>query len=205
MASKHRELNEFEFLKAKVAEEAAQVGESEEFDESEEIDDSEYVDESLKARRRAYIEYQNARKKKLKTLGEHQIQVRLDDETYERLCDLSEVLGYRRPKDRMRNLVEMYSTIFKYLLRTSDESFGYKPSTSRSIKILGIYKYVDHLKNEQQLPKDAILAELKKKGEKIPISKIGSKQVLSGNEKFLERFFDKNKILKLLKEMDGEI
>ncbi|WHP80369.1 hypothetical protein MQ089_00170 [Edwardsiella anguillarum] len=96
MASKHRELNEFEFLIAKVAEEAAQVGESDEFDESKEIDDSEEVDEALKARRKANIQYQNARKRKLKKLGEHQIQIRLDDETFQRLCDLCEATGNRR-------------------------------------------------------------------------------------------------------------
>ena len=104
----------------------------------------------------------------------------------------------------MHNLVEMYSAIFKYLLRTSDESFGYSPTTNRSIKTLGVYKYVDHLSNEKKLPKDVILAELKNRGTKIHLNKIGEKRGLSGNKKFLERFFDKNKIFKLLKTMDDE-
>ncbi|WP_254304445.1 hypothetical protein [Citrobacter freundii] len=104
-----------------------------------------------------------------------------------KLSDLCEVLGYKRPKPQMHNLVEMYSAIFKYLLRTSDESFGYSPTTSRSIKTLGVYKYVDHLSNEKNWPKDAVLAELKNKGTKIYINKIGEKRGLSGNEKFLER------------------
>lgn len=115
------------------------------------------------------------------------------------------MLGYKRPKPQMHNLVEMYSAIFKYLLRTSDESFGYSPTTSRSIKTLGVYKYVDHLSNEKKWSKEAILAELKNKETKIYIDKIGKKRGLSGNEKFLERFFDKNKILKLLTAMDDEV
>ncbi|MDC0724815.1 hypothetical protein POH93_05380 [Phytobacter diazotrophicus] len=187
MALKHREFDELDV--------------SDDFD----FDDAEEVDDDKAVRREANVAYQNTRKKQLKKLGEHHIQIRLDDETFERLCDLCEVLGYRRPKPKMHNLIEMYSAIFKYLLRTSDESFGYNPTTSRSIKILGVYKYVDHLSNEQQLSKDVILAELKNKGTKIPIKKIGVKRGLSGNEKFLERFFDKNKIFKLLKAMDDEV
>ncbi|EHO4313589.1 hypothetical protein KK578_004425, partial [Salmonella enterica] len=69
----------------------------------------------------------------------------------------------------------------------------------------GVYKYVDHLSNEKKWSKEAILAELKNKETKIYIDKIGKKRGLSGNEKFLERFFDKNKILKLLTAMDDEV
>ena len=203
MVLKHRELNELDELF--VPKKPKAVDETEEFDESEEIDDSEEVDESLKARRKAYIEYQNTRKKQLEKIGKNHIQIRVDDESFEKLSDLCEVLGYKRPKPQMHNLVEMYSEIFKYLLRTSDESFGYSPTTNRSIKTLGAYKYVDHLSNEKNWPKDAILAELKNKGTKIYINKIGEKRGLSGNEKFLERFFDKNKILKLLKALDDEV
>ncbi|EAY5144079.1 hypothetical protein DU121_01200 [Salmonella enterica subsp. salamae] len=174
-------------------------------DDEEKDGGSKGIDESLKARRKANIEYQNTRKKQLEKIGRNHIQLRLDDESFEKLSDLCEVLGYKRPKPQMHNLVEMYSAIFKCLLRTSDESFGYSPTTSRSIKTLGVYKYVDHLSNEKNWSKDAILAELKNKGTKIYINKIGEKRGLSGNEKFLERFFDKNKILKLLTEMDDAV
>ena len=200
MALKHIKLSEldepFEF---KTDDEV------EDFEDEKKDGGSKGIDESLKARRKANIEYQNTRKKQLEKIGRNHIQLRLDDETFEKLSDLCEVLGYKRPKPQMRNLIEMYSEIFKYLLRTSDESFGYNPTTSRSIKILGVYKYVDHLSNEQQLSKDVILEKLKNKGTKIPIKKIGVKRGLSGNEKFLERFFDKNKIFKLLKAMDDEV
>ena len=188
MALKHIKLSElddpFEF---KTDDEV------EDFEDEEKDGGSKGIDESLKARRKANIEYQNTRKK------------RLDDESFEKLSDLCEVLGYKRPKPQMHNLVEMYSAIFKYLLRTSDESFGYFPTNSRSIKTLGVYKYVDHLSNEKKWSKEAILAELKNKETKIYIDKIGKKRGLSGNEKFLERFFDKNKILKLLTAMDDEV
>ncbi|WGL83530.1 hypothetical protein [Enterobacter cloacae] len=205
MALKHRELNEldgFELLIAKAVEEAAEVDESEVFDESEEIDDSEGLDEDLKARRKANIQYQNARKEKLKKLGEHQIQIRLDDENFQRLCDLCEVLGYRKPKKGMYNLVETYSAIFKYLLRTSEENFEYIPSTKRSIKILSIYKYVDHLRNEQQLTKDIIISELRKKNAKIPVRKSGNGTIIFGKGEFLERYFDKVEVIRALKIAD---
>lgn len=200
MALKHIKLSElddpFEF---KTDDEV------EDFEDEEKDGGSKGIDESLKARRKANIEYQNTRKKQLEKIGRKHIQLRLDDESFEKLSDLCEVLGYKRPKPQMHNLVEMYSAIFKYLLRTSDESFGYSPTTSRSIKTLGVYKYVDHLSNEKKWSKEAILAELKNKETKIYIDKIGKKRGLSGNEKFLERFFDKNKILKLLTAMDDEV
>ncbi|HAN4732761.1 TPA: hypothetical protein IFD55_001911 [Escherichia coli] len=200
MALKHIKLSElddpFEF---KTDDEV------EDFEDEEKDGGSKGIDESLKARRKANIEYQNTRKKQLEKIGRNHIQLRLDDESFEKLSDLCEVLGYKRPKPQMHNLVEMYSEIFKYLLRTSDESFGYSPTNSRSIKTLGVYKYVDHLSNEKKWSKEAILAELKNKETKIYIDKIGKKRGLSGNEKFLERFFDKNKILKLLTAMDDEV
>lgn len=205
MALKHRELNEldeldgFELLIAKAVGEAAEVDESEEFDEPEEVDDSEELDEDLKARRKANIQYQNTRKKKLKELGEHQIQIRLDDETFQRLCDLCEVLGYRKPKKGMYNLVETYSAIFKYLLRTSEENFEYIPSTQQSINILSIYKYVDHLKNEQQLPKDIIISELRKKNAKIPVRKADNGIIIFGKGKCLEQYFDKDEVIRVLR------
>lgn len=200
MALKHIKLSElddpFEF---KTDDEV------EDFEDEEKDGGSKGIDESLKARRKANIEYQNTRKKQLEKIGRNHIQLRLDDESFEKLSDLCEVLGYKRPKPQMHNLVEMYSAIFKYLLRTSDESFGYFSTNSRSIKTLGVYKYVDHLSNEKKWSKEAILAELKNKETKIYIDKIGKKRGLSGNEKFLERFFDKNKILKLLTAMDDEV
>jgi len=109
MVLKHRELNELDELF--VPKKPKTVDETEEFDESEEIDDSEEVDESLKARRKAYIEYQNTRKKQLEKIGKNHIQIRVDDESFEKLSDLCEVLGYKRPKPQMHNLVEMYSEI----------------------------------------------------------------------------------------------
>ena len=208
MTSKHRELNELdeldelELLIAKTVEEVAEVGESGEFDESEEIDDSEDLDEVLKARRKANIQYQNARKKKLKKLGEHQIQIRLDEENFQRLCDLCEMLGYRKPKKGMYNLVETYSAIFKYLLRTSEENFEYIPSTQRSTKILSTYKYVDHLRNEQQLPKDIIISELHKKNAKIPVRKAVNGAIIFGKGEYLKRYFDKVEVIRALRIAD---
>lgn len=197
MVFKHRELSEldepFEFK---------MVDEVEDFDDEEKADGSEGIDESLKARRKANIKYQNTRKGQLQKVGGHQIQIRLDDETFQKLCNLCNVLGYKTPKKGMRNLVELYSTIFKYLLRTSEENFEYIPNNKQSIKILSIYKYVDHLKHEQQLPKDVIISELEKRNIKIPVQKINNSAMVFVKGGFLEQYFDKNKVIKVLKMID---
>ncbi|WP_037035561.1 hypothetical protein [Rahnella sp. WP5] len=193
MALKHRELDELD-----------ELDESDGNDEFE-FDEIEELDEATKVRRKTNIAYQNVRKKQLKKIGKHHIQIRLDDETFEKLCDLCEVLGYKRPKPKMHNLIEMYSAIFKYLLRTSDENFEYSPNTKKSIKILGIYKYVDHLRYEQQLAKDVIISELQRKDVKIPVGKVDNKSVVSGKDKFLEQYFDKDKIIRVLKMVDDKI
>jgi hypothetical protein len=200
MVLKHRELSEldepFEFEK---------VDEVEDFDDEEKADGSEGIDESLKARRKANITYQNTRKEQLKKIGEHQIQIRLDDEAFEKLSNLCEVLGYKRPKPKMHNLIEMYSTIFKYLLRTSDEGFEYNPKTKQSIKTLETYRYVDHLRYEQGLSKGAIISNLQNDSVKISLGKIDDKSLLSGKGKFLEQYFDKDKIISVLKMIDGKV
>lgn len=186
MALKHREFDELDV--------------NDDFD----FDDTEEVDEDKAVRREANVAYQNTRKKQLKKLGKHHIQIRLDDETFERLCDLCEVLGYRRPKPKMHNLIEMYSAIFKYLLRTSEKHFEYIPKTKRSIKILGIYKYVDHLRYEQNSTKDAIISKLQKKNIKIPLGKTSNTLITSGKEKFLEKYFDEDKVITVLKMVDDK-
>ena len=197
MGLKHRELSEldepFEF----------ETGdEVEDFDDEEKANGSECIDESLIARRKANITYQNTRKEQLKKVGEHQIQIRLDDETFHKLCNLCNVLGYKTPEKGMRNLVELYSTIFKYLLRTNEEDFEYIPKNKQSIKILNIYKYVDHLKHEKQLPKDVIISELEKKNIKIPVQKINSSAITYLKGGFLEQYFYKDKVIKVLKMVD---
>ncbi|EIY6649382.1 hypothetical protein MNG63_003313 [Salmonella enterica] len=197
MVLKHRELNEldepFEFK---------MVDEVEDFDDEEKANGSEDIDESLKARRKANITYQNTRKEQLKKVGEHQIQIRLDDETFQKLCDLCNMLGYKTPKKGMRNLVELYSTIFKYLLRTNEEGFEYIPKKEQSIKILNIYKYVDHLKHEKQFPKDVIISELEKRNIKIPVQKVNNSAIVFLKGGFLNQYFDKDKVIKVLKMVD---
>ncbi|MGQ6052061.1 hypothetical protein ACUNHQ_21790 [Serratia sp. IR-2025] len=110
---------ELGFFRAMEAEKLDGVDISEDFDFSE----LEELDEAIKTRRIANIVYQNARKKRLEKLGKNEIKIRLDDDTFKKLCDLCEVLGYRRPKTQMRNLIEIYSEVFKYLLRTSEDNF----------------------------------------------------------------------------------
>ncbi|HFE7540613.1 TPA: hypothetical protein ACGADT_005702 [Salmonella enterica subsp. enterica serovar Newport] len=173
-------------------------------DESEdfEFEESEEIDEAIKARRSANIVYQNARKKRLEKLGKNEIKIRLDDETFKKLCDLCEVLGYSRPKTQMRNLIEMYSEVFKYLLRTSEDNFEYIPKTNRAIKTLKTYKYVDHLKNEKNLDRKSIISRLQEKNVKIPTRRDGDRLKVSGNSERLEKYFHKNEIVKALKLVD---
>ncbi|MFJ5485296.1 hypothetical protein [Pectobacterium actinidiae] len=200
MVLKHIKLSELdESLEFKMDDEV------EDFEDEEKDDQSKGADESEKARRKAYIEYQNTRKKKLEKIGKHHIQIRLDVETFEKLSDLCEVLGYTRPKPFMNNLIEMYSAIFKYLLRTSEESFEYNPKKKLSIEKMKIYKYVDHLRYEQKLSKDDIISNLQKKDIKIPLGKTTDNRItFSGKENFLERFFEKDKIIKVLKMIDDK-
>lgn len=198
MVLKHIKLNELdESLEFKTDDEV------EDFEDEEKDDRSKGVDEAKKARRKAYIEYQNTRKKNLENIGKHHIQIRLDVETFEKLSDLCEMLGYTRPKPRMHNLIEMYSAIFKYLLRTSEESFEYNPKKKLSIEKMKTYKYVDHLRHEQQLSKDDIISNLQKKDVKMALRKATDNRIaFSGKENFLERFFEKDKIIKVLKMID---
>ncbi|EMZ4245374.1 hypothetical protein ABDM08_003369, partial [Salmonella enterica] len=100
----------------------------------------------LAHRREKYIEYQNRRKKKLDNLGDKKLSIRLDDSHYDKLIELCEILGYRRPEKGKYNLIETYSGVMKYLLRVSGHVTTYKPKTEGSQKLLHLHQLVSHLK-----------------------------------------------------------
>ncbi|HIE0192108.1 TPA: hypothetical protein ACXI8I_003345 [Serratia marcescens] len=126
----------------------------------------------LAHRREKYIEYQNRRKEKLDKLGGKKLSIRLDEYHYDKLIELCEILGYRRPAKGKYNLIETYSGVMKYLLRISDSVTKYIPKTEGSQELLHLHLLVSHLKHELNLSDQDILKELKNKGIKTPLSSL---------------------------------
>ncbi|MDY4379335.1 hypothetical protein SOV92_16150 [Pectobacterium brasiliense] len=88
-------------------------------------------------RRRRDAEYQRVRRNKLKDLGEHSLIIQVSNDDYNKLADLCEALSYPRPEEKKRNLVEIYSKVFSYLINQIDKeiikqdkgAISNKPST----------------------------------------------------------------------------
>jgi|GEM_PF-2925115 len=171
----------------------------------------------LAHRREKYIEYQNRRKKKLDNLGDKKLSIRLDDSHYDKLIELCEILGYRRPEKGKYNLIETYSGVMKYLLRVSGHVTTYKPKTDDSQKLLHLHQLVSHLKHEQNLSYKEILDELNNKDIQTPLSPLGNtvKQVKHDElrtltskvnkfeiKKFVEELLCEEKIVEKMVEMD---
>lgn len=157
----------------------------------------------LAHRREKYIEYQNRRKEKLDKLGGKKLSIRLDDSHYDKLKELCEILGYRRPEKAKYNLIETYSGVMKYLLRVSDHVTTYKPKTERSQKLLHLHQLVSHLKHELNLSNKEILDELNNKGIQTPLSPLGNtvKQVKYAELRILTSKVNKLEINKFVEDL----
>lgn len=171
----------------------------------------------LAYRREKYIEYQNRRKEKLDKLGDKKLSIRLDDFHYDKLIELCETLGYRRPEKGKYNLIETYSGVMKYLLRVSGHVTTYKPKTENSQKLLHLHQLVSHLKHELNLSNKEILDELNNKGIQTPLSPLRNavKQVKYAElrtltskvnkleiNKFVEDLLCEEKVVEKMIEMD---
>jgi hypothetical protein len=132
-------------------------------------------------RRGKNIEYQNRRKEKLNELGEYKLSIRLDNPHYEKLSDLCEVLGYRRPKRGKYNLIETYSEVIKYLLRVSDDLIEYEPKSDEAKELLQLHKLVNHLKHDKNYSDENVLSELRSKGIQTPLSPLNNTVIKSRN------------------------
>jgi len=174
----------------------------------------------LAHRREKYIEYQNRRKEKLDKLGDKKLSIRLDDSHYDKLIELCETLGYRRPEKGKYNLIETYSGVMKYLLRISDSITKYIPKTEGSQELLHLHQLTGHLKHELDLNNEEILNELKNNGVQIPLSPLGNtvKQVKHDElralnskvtkfeiDKFVEDLLCEEKVVEKMIEMDKKI
>lgn len=157
----------------------------------------------LAHRREKYIEYQNRRKEKLDILGDKKLSIRLDDSHYDKLKELCEILGYRRPETGKYNLIETYSGVMKYLLRVSGHVTTYKPKTENSQKLLHLHQLVSHLKYEMDLSYKEILDELSNKGIQAPLSPLGNtvKQVKYAELRTLTNEVNKIEINKFVEDL----
>ncbi len=168
-------------------------------------------------RREKYIEYQNRRKEKLDKLGEYKLSLRLERSDYDKLADLCENLGYRRPVSGKYNLVETYSEVMKYLLRISESLISYQPKSEEAIGLLHLHQFVTHLKHDKNSDDENILQELKTRGVKIPLSSLRNevKETISDelqpldnkvtsydHEKFIEYLLSEKLVVKKIMEID---
>lgn len=171
----------------------------------------------LAYRREKYIEYQNRRKEKLDKIGDKKLSIRLDDFHYDKLIELCETLGYRRPEKGKYNLIETYSGVMKYLLRISDSITKYIPKTEDSQELLHLHLLVSHLKHDLNLSYKEILDALNNKGILTPLSPLGNtvKQVKYNElralnskvtefeiDKFVEDILCEEKVVEKMIEMD---
>lgn len=174
-------------------------------------------DAELAHRREKYIEYQNRRKEKLDKLGDKKLSIRLDDFHYDKLIELCETLGYRRPKKGKYNLIETYSGVMKYLLRISDSITKYIPKTEDSQELLHLHLLVSHLKYGLNLSDADIVKELKNKGIKTPLSSLentvksvkrdelrslDNKTIRRDIYKFVEDLLNLEKVVQEMMELD---
>lgn len=171
----------------------------------------------LAYRREKYIEYQNRRKEKLDKIGDKKLSIRLDDFHYDKLIELCETLGYRRPEKGKYNLIETYSGVMKYLLRISDSITKYIPKTEDSQELLHLHLLVSHLKYGLNLSDEDIVKEFKNKGIKTPLSSLentvksvkrdelrslDNKTIRRDIYKFVEDLLNLEKVVQEMMELD---
>jgi len=158
----------------------------------------------LAVRRKRDVEYQNKRKEKLEKLGEHSITIRLNNEDYEALSDICEILGYQRPEAKKRNLIESYSASLVHLLRIERESSIYKPKSRIAKKFYRLYKIVNHLKHDKNYTDNEIITKMTSDKMLTPLSVMNGGEIFSWNEKALKRVLVKEKVIETLKQLDGD-
>ncbi|EHD19600.1 MULTISPECIES: hypothetical protein [Brenneria] len=161
------------------------------------------VDE-VTARKQRNNDYQNRRKKRLEELGEHKISIRLDSASYEKLADLCESLGHRRPKSQMRNLIESYSSALVYLLRIEKIQQLYEPQSQASKELYYLYKTVDHLKNDIGLSDSQIIKSLKKRDVRTPLAIFLGNEGRNWKKTHIKRLLNNDLILRWLSILDED-
>lgn len=161
-------------------------------------------EDELATRRQKNIEYQNLRKERLEELGEHKISIRLNKSDYEKLADLCESLGHRRPYSQMRNLIENYSSALVYLLRIENERQLYKPQSQAAKELYQLYKVVDHLKNDKRLTDSQIVEYLRQQGIRTPLSIFVDNEGVNWKKKHIKELLNERKLINRLSILDQD-
>lgn len=161
-------------------------------------------EDELAAQRQKNIEYQNIRKERLEELGEYKISIRLNGADYEKLAELCEIIGYRRPQPGMRNLIETLSGAMKYLIREEKDSKLYQPKSPAAKELYNLYKAVSHLKYDLGLEDKKIMKKLNEENVRTPINIVADRDGGYWKVKSITRLLDKKILMKRLSELDSE-
>ncbi|GKW29608.1 hypothetical protein AB6D34_12610 [Pectobacterium brasiliense] len=160
--------------------------------------------DEVAARKQRDKDYQNRRKERLKELGEKKISIRLDSADYEKLSDLCESLGYRRPKPQMHNLIENYSSVLVYLLRIENMRQLYDPQSQAAKELYHLYKTVDHLKNDIGLSDSQIVEHFREGNIRTPLSTFVGNERTNWKKRHIKNLLNKDILLERLSILDED-
>lgn len=158
----------------------------------------------LTARRKRDVEYQNKRKEKLEKLGKHSITIRLDDDAYKSFSDICEILGYQRPEEKKRNLIETYSASLIHLLRIEREASIYRPKSRAAKKFYRLYKIVNHLKQDKSYSNDQIIKKMTSDKISTPSSVIRNSKYYIWDTKSIKMMLDQEHVIETLRKLDED-
>lgn len=161
-------------------------------------------DDKEAARKQRDRDYQNRRQERLNELGENKISIRLDNDAYEKLADLCESLGHKRPVPTMHNLIESYSAALVYLLRVEKMKQLYDPKSQASKELYGLYKTVDHFKNDLGLSDSQIISSMKERKIRNPRAVFNGDDTSNWKEIHIKKLLNKKLLLRRLSILDEE-
>lgn len=160
--------------------------------------------DEVSARKQRDKDYQNRRKERLKEFGEKKISIRLNSTDYEKLSDLCESLGYRRPKPQMHNLIENYSSVLVYLLRIENMLQLYDPQSQAAKELYRLYKTVDHLKSDIGLSDSQIVERFREGNIRTPLSIFVDNEGTNWKKKHIKELLNKDILLERLSILDED-
>ncbi|CNI62796.1 Uncharacterised protein [Yersinia frederiksenii] len=158
----------------------------------------------LTVRRKRDVEYQNKRKEKLEKLGKNSITIRLDDDAYKSFSDICEILGYQRPEEKKRNLIETYSASLIHFLRIEREEAIYRPKSRAAKKFYRLYKIVNHLKYDKKYCDNEIINFMKSEKIATPSSTIKGNKYYLWSDKSIKKMLNEEKVIGILKYLDED-
>ncbi|WES68574.1 hypothetical protein [Superficieibacter sp. HKU1] len=161
-------------------------------------------DDEVAARKQRDKDYQNRRQERLKELGEKKILIRIDNDTYEKLADLCESLGHKRPVPGMHNLIESYSAALAYLLRLEKTQQLCQPQSQASKELYDLYKTVDHFKNDLGLSDSQIINSMKERKIRHPCAVFNGDDRYDWKERHIKKLLNKKLLLSRLSILNEE-